>query len=58
MNTDRNRGMVMAVCGILVLALNVVEAVNRGATALNLITIAVGAFLLFWGFGLVARNPR
>ena len=58
MNGDRNRGMVMAIAGILVLALNIIEAVDRGATLWNLVTIAVGAFLLFWGFGLVARNPR
>jgi hypothetical protein len=50
--------MVMAVCGVLVLALNVVEAADRGATVWNLVTIATGAFLLFWGFALVARNPR
>ena len=58
MAADRNRGVVMAVCGILVLALNVIDAADRGASAFNLITIATGAFLLFWGFGLVARNPR
>jgi hypothetical protein len=55
---DRNRGVVMAICGILVLALNVIDAVDRGASAWNLVTIATGAFLLFWGFALVGRNPR
>lgn len=58
MNGDRNRGVVMAVCGIIVLGLNVIEVADVGASAWNLITIATGAFLLFWGFGLVARNPR
>jgi len=47
----------MAICGIIVLALNVIEAADAGASVWNLITIATGAFLLFWGFGLVARNP-
>jgi uncharacterized membrane protein HdeD (DUF308 family) len=57
-NAERNRGVVMAVCGILVLALNVIDAADRGASLWNLVTIATGAFLLFWGFALVARNPR
>jgi hypothetical protein len=47
----------MVVCGLVVLALNVVEAADRGATAWNLITIATGAFLLFYGFAVVARPP-
>lgn len=55
--SQRGRGFVMVVCGLLVLALNVVEAADRGATAWNLLTIAVGAFLLFYGFTVVARNP-
>jgi uncharacterized membrane protein HdeD (DUF308 family) len=55
---ERNRGIVMAGCGLLVLALNVIDAANRGASALNILTIAVGAFLLFYGFSLVARTGR
>jgi hypothetical protein len=55
--SQRGRGIVMSVCGVLVLALNVVEAADRGATAWNLVTIAVGAFLLFYGFTIVAREP-
>ena len=54
---ERTRGWVMAVCGLVVLALNVVEAANRGATGLNIITIATGAFLLFYGFAVIARPP-
>jgi hypothetical protein len=54
---ERTRGIVMAVCGIFVLALNVVEAANRGASVINLITIATGAFLLIYGFLVVGRNP-
>jgi hypothetical protein len=52
------RGIVMATCGILVLALNVIEAVDRGATAWNLVTIATGAFLLFYGVAVISRSGR
>jgi hypothetical protein len=54
---ERRRGIIMAVCGILVLALNVIDAVDRGASVFNFITIATGAFLLLYGFALVGRNP-
>ena len=47
----------MAVCGVLVLALNVLDAADRGASAFNLITIATGAFLLIYGFTVVGRTP-
>jgi uncharacterized membrane protein len=53
---ERTRGIVMAVCGIVVLALNVIDAVNRGGSAFNFVTIAVGAFLLFYGFAVIART--
>ena len=53
---EKNRGIVMAVSGLLVLALNVIDAVNRGASAFNIVTIAVGAFLLFYGFSVVAKT--
>jgi uncharacterized membrane protein len=56
--SEQSRGIVMAFCGILVLALNVVEAVDRGATAWNIVTIAVGAFLLFYGFTVITRSSR
>ena len=55
---ERNRGIVMAACGLLVLALNVIDAVDRGASGFNLVTIAVGTFLLFYGFSVVARTGR
>jgi len=55
---ERNRGIVMAGCGLLVLALNVIDAANRGASGFNLVTIAVGTFLLFYGFSVVARTGR
>lgn len=56
--SERARGFVMVVCGLLVLALNVIEAVDRGATAWNMVTIATGAFLLFYGANVVARSAR
>ena len=55
---ERTRGIVMAVCGILVLTLNVIDAVDRGSSAWNIITIATGAFLLFYGFAVIARPPK
>jgi hypothetical protein len=39
-----------------VVAINVIDAVDRGASAFNIITIAVGAFLLFHGFTVVAKT--
>lgn len=55
---ERTRGFVMVVRGLLVLARNVIEAVDRGATARNIVTIATGAFLLFYGTTVVARPQR
>lgn len=54
--SGRNRGIVIAICGILVLGLNVVEASTRGATAWNLVSVLVGAFLLFYGFSVEAGS--
>jgi hypothetical protein len=55
---DRNRGIAVSLVGILLLALNVVDAADRGASAGNIVAIAIGAFLLFWGFSVVARSGR
>jgi hypothetical protein len=55
---EKRRGMVMAGCGLLVLALNVIDAANRGASGFNFVSIALGAFLLFYGFSIVARTGR
>jgi hypothetical protein len=52
------RGMLFSIAGIALLALNVIDAADRGASAGNVIAIAVGAFLLFYGFALVARSGR
>jgi hypothetical protein len=54
--SERTRGIVMAVSGLAVLALNVIDAANRGASAFNSLSIAVGAFLLFYGYAVVART--
>jgi hypothetical protein len=55
---NRNRGIAFSVAGLLILALNVVDAADRGASAGNIVAIAAGASLLFWGFSLVARSGR
>jgi hypothetical protein len=55
---ERRRGIALSIVGIVVLALNVIDAANRGASAGNVVAIALGAFLLFWGFSLVARSGR
>ena len=46
----------MAVAGIIVLAANVLDAVNRGSSAFNIIAIVTGTFLLFYGFIVVGRS--
>jgi hypothetical protein len=55
---NRNRGIAASAAGLLILALNVIDAADRGASAGNIVAIACGAFLLFWGFSLVARSGR
>jgi len=54
--SDRQHGFVYSIAGLLVLAANVVDAVNRGSSAWNFIAIAVGAGLLFYGFALIGRG--
>ena len=53
---NRTRGFAAAAAGLLILALNVIDAADRGASAGNIVAIALGAFLLFWGFARVART--
>jgi uncharacterized membrane protein HdeD (DUF308 family) len=55
---NQRRGILFAVVGILLLAFNVVDAAERGASGANIVAIACGAFLLFYGFALVARSGR
>lgn len=57
MPTQR-RGILFACIGILLLAVNVFDAADRGASGANLIAIGCGAFLLFYGFAIVARSGR
>ena len=54
--SDRRHGIVCSGAGLLVLALNVVEAADRGSSVFNFLAIAVGAGLLFYGFALIARS--
>jgi hypothetical protein len=55
---ERTRGIAAACAGLLILALNVIDAADRGASAGNIVAIALGAFLLFYGFARVARSGR
>ena len=43
---NRNRGIAASAAGLLILALNVIDAADRGASAGNIVAIAGGAFLL------------
>jgi len=54
--SNRTRAFAAVGAGLLLLALNVVDAADRGASAGNIVAIACGAFLLFWGFAMVART--
>jgi hypothetical protein len=56
--SERNRGIAFSIAGILLLALNVVDTADRGASAGNIVAIAIGAFRLFWGFAVVARSGK
>lgn len=56
--SDRRHGIVYSIAGLLVLAANVVDAVNRGSSFWNFVAIAVGAALLFYGFSLIGRAAR
>lgn len=55
---NQRRGILFSLAGILLLALNVIDAADRGTSAGNLVAIAIGAFLLFDGFVMVARSGR
>jgi sulfite exporter TauE/SafE len=52
----RTRAFAAVGAGLLLLALNVLDAADRGTSAGNIVAIACGAFLLFWGFAMVART--
>ena len=52
----RHHGIVYAVVGLVVLAANVIDAADRGASFWNFLLIALGAGLLFGGFTLIARS--
>ncbi len=54
--SDRSHGFVYSVAGLLVLAVNVIDAANRGSSVWNFVAIAVGTGLLFYGFSLIART--
>jgi len=51
----KTRAIATAVSGLLILAFNVLDAADRGASAFNFLSITIGVFLLFYGFTEVAR---
>lgn len=55
---NQRRGILFSLVGILLLAVNVFDAAERGASGANIVAIACGAFLLFYGFTVVARNGQ
>jgi hypothetical protein len=55
---NQRRGILFAFAGILLLTFNVFDAADRGASGANVVAIACGAFLLFYGFVVVARSGR
>lgn len=46
----------MAIAGLVVLAANVIDATQDGTSGWNVLAIATGAGLLFYGFAVVARG--
>ena len=54
--TQRTRGFIMTGTALLGLALNVVDAADRGSSAWNILAIVCFAILLFCGFGLIAKS--
>jgi uncharacterized membrane protein len=55
---DQRPGILFSIAGLVILALNVIDAADRGASAGNIAAIVIGAFLLFYGFTVVARSSR
>jgi len=55
---EQRRGILFAIAGLVLLALNVIDAANRGSSAGNIIAIVAGVFLLFYGFTVVGRSSR
>jgi hypothetical protein len=54
--TARTHAIASSIAGLLILAFNVLDAADRGASAFNFLSIAIGAFLLFHGFTVIART--
>jgi hypothetical protein len=54
--SDRRHGVVYAMAGLLVLAVNVIDAADRGSSVWNFVAIGIGTALLFYGFSLIARS--
>jgi hypothetical protein len=55
---NQTRSIATAIAGILILTFNIIDAANRGSSVWNFLAIAVGAFLLLWGFTEIARGSK
>jgi hypothetical protein len=55
---SRTRGIVLAVSGLLIVTFNVIDAAVDGVSVWNIVSIVIGAFLLFYGIMVVQRTSR
>jgi hypothetical protein len=55
---NKTRAIPTSIAGLLILAVNIVDAADRGSSVWNFISIAIGGFLLFYGFIELARLGR
>ena len=52
------RAIATSIAGLLILAFNIIDAADGSSTVWNFLSIAIGAFLLFYGFVELARAGR
>ena len=55
---NKTRAIATSIAGLLILAVNVIDAADRGSSVWNFVSIAIGVFLLFYGFTELARVGR
>jgi hypothetical protein len=55
---NKTRAIATCAAGLLILAVNVIDAADRGSSVWNFVSIAIGVFLLFYGFTELARLGR
>ena len=54
----KTRAIATCIAGLLILAFNVIDAADRGSSVWNFLAIAIGVFLLFYGFIELANLGR